>query len=336
MSDQNRPTYNIPVIDLAPFLNGAPGAAERTAKRLRWIQEEVGFYYTINHGIPSALIKAAHDQVEAFHSQPLKDKLAIKVDEKSTGYVPFKSTVYVTSKVAENKRKDLNENIRIVRERPVDHPGIMSGRPFTGPNKWPEHEKLTNFKPVMLEYFRAMEDLGHAMLPLYAMALGLPHDYFNDLFTDPCWISRNVHYPPVDAEEGQFGIAPHTDHGFITLLPINEVPGLQVQARDGVWISAGYIENAIIVNSGDFMAKWTNGRFRATPHRVLPPTKDRYISALFYNPNWDVSSAPLPGCNGPAHQPPSEITTMLDHLCAYVNSNYAQSAGGMQDDQGFS
>ena len=61
MSDQSKPTYNIPVIDLAPFLNGAPGAAERTAKRLRWIQEEVGFYYTINHGIPPALIEAAHD-----------------------------------------------------------------------------------------------------------------------------------------------------------------------------------------------------------------------------------------------------------------------------------
>ena len=183
----------------------------------------------------------------------------------------------------------------------------------------------------MLEYFRAMEDLG------YAMALGLPQDYFNERFTNPCWISRNVHYPPMNAEEGQFGIAPHTDPGFITLLPTNEVPGMQIQARDGVWISAGYLENAIIVNSGDFMAKWTNGRFRATPHRVLPPTKDRYMYIdLFYNPNWDVSSALLPGSSGQDHQPPRETTTMLDHLCAYVNSNHAQSAGGMQDDQGFS
>ena len=329
-------THDIPVIDLAPFLAGAPCAAEETAERLRWTQEEIGFYYITNHGVPSALIKAAHDQVEAFHSQPLKDKLALKVDERSTGYVPFKSTVYVTSKVAENTRKDLNENIRIVRERPVDHPGILTGRRFTGPNKWPEPDTLPDFKPIMLEYYKAMEDLGHSMLPLYARALRLPPNYFNDLFTDPCWITRNVHYPLAAAEENQFGIAPHTDHGFITLLPINEVPGLQVQALDGAWISARYIENAIIVNSGDFMAKWTNGRFRATPHRVLPPVKDRYISALFYNPNWDVSSAPLPGCTGPDHPPPNETTTMLEHLCAYMDSNYAQSAGGTQDDQSFS
>ena len=59
----------------------------------------MGFYYVTNHGIPSALIKAAHNQVEASHSQPLKDKLAIKLDEKST--------VYVISEVPENKRKDL-------------------------------------------------------------------------------------------------------------------------------------------------------------------------------------------------------------------------------------
>lgn len=336
MFGQSKTTYDIPVVDLAPFFNGATGAAEKTAERLRWIQEEVGFYYITNHGVPSALIKAAHDQVKAFHSQPLKDKLVIKVDERSTGYVPFKSTVYVTSEVAENTRKDLNENIRIVRERPADHPGIRAGRRFTGPNKWPASGKLADFKPVMLEYFQAMEDLGYAMLPLYALALGLPSDYFNDLFTDPCWITRNVHYPPSTAEENQFGIAPHTDHGFITLLPINEVPALEVQAMDRSWIPARYIENAIIVNSGDFMAKWTNGRFGATPHRVLPPSKDRYISALFYNPNWDVSSAPLPGCSRPDHPRPHQTTTMLDHLCAYVDSNYAQSAGGMQDDQSFS
>ncbi len=141
-----------------------------------------------------------------------------------------------------------------------------------------------------------MENLGRSLLPLYARALELPADYFDALFTDPTWLTRNVHYPPAEAKENQFGISPHTDHGFITLLPISKVPGLQVKTQKGDWITAKYIEDALIVNSGDFMKLWTNGRFIATPHRVIAPETERYISAFFYNPNWDVRSDPLPSC----------------------------------------
>ena len=83
----------IPIIDLGPFFDGVPGAAEKTADRLRWVQEEVGFYYLINHGISADLIKNSLEQVRLFHSLPLEEKLNLKVDERSTGYVPIKSTV---------------------------------------------------------------------------------------------------------------------------------------------------------------------------------------------------------------------------------------------------
>lgn len=326
----------IPQIDLAPYLAGEPGAAEAAAERLRWVQEEIGFYYLINHSLPAEVVERAYEQVEAFYALPLEEKLKLKVDHLSTGYVPIKSTVYVTSEVNENTKKDLNENYRIVRERPADHPGILAGRRFTGPNKWPDPALLPDFKPAMLAYYQAMEDLGYSLLPLYAMALGLAPDYFNDMFTDPNWMTRNVHYPAVEAEENQFGISPHTDHGFITLLPINEIPGLEVKSQAGTWIPAEYIPGALIVNSGDFMTKWTNGRFIATPHRVLTPKTERYISAFFYSPNWDVMSNPLPGCAGPDNPPAYEVTSFLEHQCNYVDRNYAKSSGGTQADDKFS
>ena len=59
----------IPIIDIGPFLNGAPQAAEETADRLRWVQEEIGFYYLINHGISANLIQNALEQVKLFHIQ---------------------------------------------------------------------------------------------------------------------------------------------------------------------------------------------------------------------------------------------------------------------------
>jgi isopenicillin N synthase-like dioxygenase len=40
----------------------------------------------------------------------------------------------------------------------------------------------------------------------------------------------------VAAEANQFGIAPHTDANFLTLLAQSEVPGLQVRMPDGTWV----------------------------------------------------------------------------------------------------
>ena len=44
---------NIPVSDLGPYLAGAPGAIDRTAEELRFALTEIGFYFIINHGVPS-------------------------------------------------------------------------------------------------------------------------------------------------------------------------------------------------------------------------------------------------------------------------------------------
>jgi isopenicillin N synthase-like dioxygenase len=325
-------TDHIPVLDLGPFFSGDAAAIQESADKLRWVQEEIGFYYIVNHGVSADLIQNAIDQVRALHALPMDEKLKLKVDEDTTGYVPIKSTIYVTTDAGENDQYDLNENYRIVRERPLNHPSILASRRFTGPNKWPSIDLLPDFKSVMLDYYTAMENLGRSLLPLYARALELAPDYFDDLFTDPTWLTRNVRYPTVNAEDNQFGISPHTDHGFITLLPVSKVPGLEVKTQAGDWMTGEYIEGAMIVNSGDFMQKWTNGRFIATPHRVIAPKEERHISAFFFNPNWDVRSDPLPSCFNDEHLPKFEVTTFHEHLCNYVDRNYTKSTGGQAQD----
>jgi isopenicillin N synthase-like dioxygenase len=99
------------------------------------VQEEIGFYYIINHGISRDLIDAAIEQVRLLHGLPMEEKLKLKVDERTTGYVPIKSTIYVTADAGDNSQYDLNENYRIVRDRSEDHPSVIAGRRFTGPNK---------------------------------------------------------------------------------------------------------------------------------------------------------------------------------------------------------
>src|SRR5215470_19957351 len=80
----------IPILDVAPYLAGEPGARERLGAELRWAFEKVGFYYLRGHGIPQSLIDATFAQAARFHALPMKEKLAIAVNADNVGYLPMR------------------------------------------------------------------------------------------------------------------------------------------------------------------------------------------------------------------------------------------------------
>lgn len=335
VASEHTPDTEIPILDMGPYLSDTPGALDALAQQLRHAQENVGFYFIVNHGVPQDLITQAYDELRRFFALPVEEKLKMRINGQRVGYVPAKSSVYVTSNVNQNTKPDLNEVILNVRERPADHPELVKQeRSFHGPNQWPDQDLLPGFRENLLAYYDAIEALGYKMLAVYARALDLPADYFDPFFEDPMWTTRNAFYPgSPQAEDNQFGISPHRDHGFITFLPLSEEPGLQIQTPSGEWIAAEQVEDAIIVNTGEFMNRWTNGRFIATPHRVVPPRNDRYSIALFFNPTWDTEAVPLHTCvsqDNPAQFDPINIHDYLDW---YVNQNFNKGGGGQQGEQ---
>ena len=64
---------------------------------------------------------------------------------------------------------------------------------------------------------------------------------------------------------------------------------------------------------GEFLHRWTNGRFLATPHRGLTPKRDRYSIAFFFNPTWDTVADALPTCIGPDNPPRFKPVKFLDY-----------------------
>src|SRR3954454_23079098 len=79
----------IPLIDVSGFLAGTPGAAEKAAAELAWAFGNVGFYFPAGHGVPRALIEAQYAQAARFHAMPMEEKLRIKVNEHTIGYMPI-------------------------------------------------------------------------------------------------------------------------------------------------------------------------------------------------------------------------------------------------------
>jgi len=93
-------------------------------------------------------------------------------------------------------------------------------------------------------------------------------DFFDECFAVPHMILRMSRYPVIDGEdETVASLVPHTDSGFMTLLPPNRCR-LSILLRAGRWIDAPGVDGAYVVNGGDILHRWTNERFLSTPHRV--------------------------------------------------------------------
>ena len=69
---------DIPILDLAPYLAGEPGAREALADNIRFIQETIGFYVVINHGVPKSIMDKAYKALESFFALPPEEKLKLK------------------------------------------------------------------------------------------------------------------------------------------------------------------------------------------------------------------------------------------------------------------
>ena len=72
--------------------------------------------------------------------------------------------------------------------------------------------------------------------------------------------------------------------------------GLEVKLPDGSgWLPAPPIPGTFVINAGDCLERWTNGLYRATPHRVRNTSgHDRLSAPFFFDPNFHTLIEPLP------------------------------------------
>jgi isopenicillin N synthase-like dioxygenase len=318
-------TEDFPVIDLGDYVRGAPGALDRVASQLRYALENIGFLIVINHGVAADLIEGIVEQAQRFHSMPLAEKIKLETKRKGgsgfTGYLPSGEYVIKTSEINDNTKPDLNAAFFMDRERAPDDPEVMAGKLFRAPNKWPED--LPGFREFLLRYWEAQEGFSKRLLPVFAVALELPPEFFDPAFEDAQCVLRLSHFPPAKYQDNQFGLAPHTDANFFTVLPQSNVEGLYIRPRGRGWLKAPRIPGSFIINSGDMCRRWTNDRFLSTAHLAVNLSdQDRYSTPFFYTPHVDYPITCLPTCcnaANPAKYPP---ITYGEYRVWWLNNNY--------------
>lgn len=308
----------LPIIDIAPLYAEDPRGRSEVARQIDAACRDWGFFYIRNHPISVARIQQLKEAAERLFALPTEQKLQIDITRSRhhRGYGAI-----ATEQLDPGKPSDLKETFDMGFHMPVDHPDVLAGKPLRGPNRHPD---LPGWEPLLQQHYEDMHALACTLLRAIAQALGVEQSFFDERFAEPISVLRMIHYPPrqtATAPEQQ-GAGAHTDYGCITLLYQDQAGGLQVQNVRGEWIDAPPIEGTYVVNIGDMMARWSNDRYKSTPHRVISPLGvDRYSMPFFAEPNPDTVISCLPGCQGPDNPARYPDTT----CSAYMLSRFAET-----------
>ncbi|RYH02815.1 isopenicillin N synthase family oxygenase [Salipiger sp. IMCC34102] len=280
----------IPRIDCAAVID--PAHPDHAPMRARTAEAagNVGFLTLFNTPLTPARVKEVIALYRAFFHLPAADKRA--VDMSVTG-----SNRGWGAAGSEQVNPDANPDYKQVFDCGIsllaDHPLRRAGIPAYAPNLWPAQP--ADFAPVLKAYFRDVCAVARDVLVAVLDAVGEDGAFFADKFTTPMALLRGNFYPerPADAGAKDFGIATHTDYGCLTMLATDGSPGLEVRKRGGGWILVSAPPGEFIINFGEMLEIWTEGRIKATPHRVIGTTAERISVPLFFNPDHDANVAPL-------------------------------------------
>lgn len=120
---------------------------------------------------------------------------------------------------------------------------------------------------------------------LKSLGIGYEKRFLDSEFGNCHGYMRIVNYtPPSNVEENQVeGLGMHTDMSCITIVFQDELGGLQMRSKDGKWLNIHPCKNSLVVNIGDLMQAWSNGRLRSSEHRVvLRRSQNRFSLAFFW------------------------------------------------------
>ena len=225
--------------------------------------------------------------------QGLRDAIDVHRSANFRGYVPqgFKGSGV--------PRRQL-EAFQIMLELGPDDPHVRAGSVMHGPNVWPADGpgfSASAFRAAMERYYDAVWRLSERLLATFARLSHAGARLFPAIFFEaPHSASSPALSAAACSRPDAQGVEAHTDPGALTILLQDAVGGLEARNRAGQWISAPPIPYSLVINIGDMMQRWTNGRFVSTPHRVANRTgRGRFSVPFFVNPDYDATIAPAFG-----------------------------------------
>ena len=327
-------SYEIPIVNISAFQDGNIKQKTNISDEFDRACSEIGFLVIEGHGVSQDLIRDMYKVSHKFFMLPYWEKMANKMpSDRYRGYTAFGNETLALSLDNETPY-DLKESYSCGPfnvEYDEYHFG-PDGERFFAPNIWPNH--LVEMQEVWEKYYSEMENLASRLMKIFANALKLPEDWFQNKIDKQIANFSAIHYPPQTKMpiEGQLRGGEHTDYGSLTIVHTNsDIGGLEVFCKGVGWIPVPYMRDAFIINLGDLMAEWTNDRWVSTLHRVAnPPSGNESHSktslCFFHQPNYDSVIECIPTCFNADHPPRYDSITSGLHVTQKVMKHRNQES----------
>ncbi|EJC98442.1 2OG-Fe oxygenase [Fomitiporia mediterranea MF3/22] len=308
---------NIPVIDVEGLESEDLVVRQQLARDIRNACINIGFFYVKNHGIPEKSSFGAVNAGKKFFALPeeIKQKYNLRKSPNYTGY---------TANFDENNdpagRGDLHEAFDVGPDKSYSHK--QSEIPA---NPWPNTE-VPEFKDCALSFYNAAAEFGKKLFPIFALALGVPENFFDDKTKEDAIVMRVIRYPPQTGphDDRVIGIGAHSDFEVFTLLW--QEPGiesLQVMDANKEWINATPIPGTLVVNVGDQLSRCANDVFKSTVHRAVNRSGvERHSMPVFFNFDYNVKLEAIPSCVSAEHPPKYEVITAGEYVKSRMDTIY--------------
>jgi isopenicillin N synthase-like dioxygenase len=321
---------NVPIIDIARFTHGSDAARRALAAQVDRAASHVGFMQIVGHGIPDDALAGLMQAIDGYFALPAAEKQRCRAPraEINRGYSgPQSERLSYSLGVA--SAADLFEAYNVGVPASA-FPGLALDPVHYPENIWPDAPR--DFRAQVQTWFTHAGALARELERVFELALDLPPHYFAAYTDHSLDVMRMNHYamPPgvSRVEADQMGMGAHTDYGIVTVLWADAVaPGLQILDAQTGWQDVVPAPGALLVNLGDLLARWTNGRWISTMHRVLPPIDAqgrairRRSAAYFHDGNADAVVSCLPGCSDAEHPALYAPVTIADHLSAKLGGS---------------
>ncbi|KAL0483161.1 hypothetical protein AKO1_014820 [Acrasis kona] len=150
---------------------------------------------------------------------------------------------------------------------------------------WPKtHEVHKDLRNSVQKFYKDLHKLAIVVISHLENALSLPEGFLSNHHQShgPSTL-RFLKYPTQLVQKN--GAGPHSDYGTITFLIQDMIGGLQVNV-DNNWVDVVPVQDAILCNVGDLLAKWTEDAVNSIVHRVIIRANkpERYSIAFFIHP----------------------------------------------------
>ncbi|RVW47763.1 Gibberellin 2-beta-dioxygenase 8 [Vitis vinifera] len=255
----------LPLIDLEGLWSESEEERLACASAIGRASSKWGFFQVVNHGIrPELLSEMRREQVKLFET-PFERKAACQLLDNSYRWG--------TPTATRLKELSWSEAFHI---------------PLTKVSEEACYGEFCSLREVMQEFAKAMSNLARLLAGVLAESLGHQKGVFDEICDESTCFLRLNRYPPCPVSPEVFGLVPHTDSDFLTILYQDEVGGLQLM-KDSKWVAVKPNKDTLIVNIGDLFQAWSNNEYKSVEHQVMANAiKERYSIAYFLCPSYDA------------------------------------------------